>query len=150
MAMGIERDKVSCISREMLSLDRVSPYFPIFPLRSVQLSHNPSVHVYHALRLTVEQSNTPWLRAFLEQDGLGSLVEAVEQLSSTQFTGFSDAILLLDCIACVRSVLNTSLGMTHFLNSDIYMRKLVKGKPRSLYISILNEDQRFFFSEVLN
>ena len=104
------------------------------PARCVQLSHNPSVHVYHALKLKIDHSSALWLREFLELGGLGSLMEALVHLSYANFTGFSDAILQLDCVACIRAVLNTNSGMSHFLDNEDYTRKLIKGKVKENYL----------------
>ena len=101
------------------------------PEHCVTLTHNPSIHVYHALKSRIESSAPVWLQQFLELDGLGSLLSTVEQLSrSTAGTdgSFSGAILQLDCLSCVKAILNTSIGMSYFLQHQNYTRKLVMGE----------------------
>ena len=101
------------------------------PEHCVTMTHNPSIHVYHALKSRIESSAPSWLQQFLELDGLGSLISTVEQLSrstSASDGSFSGAILQLDCISCVKAVLNTTIGMTYFLQHQNYTRKLVMGE----------------------
>nr|KAG5690781.1 hypothetical protein BaRGS_015308 [Batillaria attramentaria] len=43
------------------------------------------------------------------------------------FTSFSDAILQIDCISCIRAILNTPLGIDHLLHSSDDTNKLVIG-----------------------
>ena len=78
-----------------------------------------------------QESHPRLLQQFLELDGLGSLISTVEQLSrstSASDGSFSGAILQLDCISCVKAVLNTTIGMTYFLQHQNYTRKLVMGE----------------------
>ena len=101
------------------------------PEHCVTMTHNPSIHVYHALKSRIGSSSPSWLQQFLELDGLGSLISTVEQLSrstSASDGSFSGAILQLDCISCVKAVLNTTIGMTYFLQHQNYTRKLVMGE----------------------
>ena len=70
-----------------------------------------------------------WLRAFLELGGLDLLVSTLERLAAAKhdFSSFSDAILQLDCVACVRELLNTDIGMRWMVDNRGLVRKLVKG-----------------------
>ncbi|WAQ97742.1 INF2-like protein [Mya arenaria] len=62
---------------------------------------------------------------YLELNGLDSLLDSLDQMTGRSgFTCFSDAILQIDCISCIRSVLNSSVGMEYFINNDIYTKKL--------------------------
>lgn len=69
-----------------------------------------------------------FFQEFLELDGLDSLLDSLDQMSGRGFTCFSDAILQIDCISCIRCVLNTRLGLEYFINSDVYTKKLTMGK----------------------
>ena len=44
------------------------------------------------------------------------------------FTCFSDAILQIDCISCIRCILNTNIGLEYFISNDVYTKKLTMGK----------------------
>ena len=43
------------------------------------------------------------------------------------FTCFSDAILQIDCISCIRCILNTGIGLEYFVSNDVYTKKLTMG-----------------------
>ena len=96
--------------------------------RCVQLAHTPSINIYYALKVKIENSTSQWLQDFLDYGGMECFLSAVAQLSGNNFTSFSDAIIQLDCVTCIRTVLNTKLGLRHFVLQDGYTRKLVKGE----------------------
>ena len=98
------------------------------PERCVRLSRNPSVHVYYALRMKLEQCTIPWLNGFLELGGVSTLLDSLEKFNGKGFTNFSDAVLQLDCISCIRSVLNTKPGIKYFVEQEDYTAKLACGK----------------------
>ncbi|XP_064609571.1 LOW QUALITY PROTEIN: inverted formin-2-like [Liolophura sinensis] len=84
----------------------------------VSVSHNPSVQVYFALRRKIEQSDDDWLDEFLRLDGLESLLDSLCHMTGKAFTNFSDAILMLDCVCCIRSVLNRQIGLEFVLQQE--------------------------------
>ena len=103
------------------------------PERCVQLVHTPSVHVFFGLKVKIQQSGPEWLTEFLHLGGMGALLDSLEQMSGTTMTSFCDAILQLDCIACLQALLNTTVGMDYLVTQDSYVRQLVLGKI-SFYI----------------
>ncbi|KAL4230347.1 Inverted formin-2 [Mactra antiquata] len=99
------------------------------PKQCVTLTHSvPSVQMYCALRSKLDSCSDKWLQEFLHRDGLDSLLDALYQMSSKGFVCFSDAILQMDCLSCIRCILNTSFGLDYFINNDLYTRKLTMGK----------------------
>lgn len=97
------------------------------PDRCVRLSHNPSIHVYYALKSKIENSDQAWLEEFLELDGLESLLDSLVLLSGKGFMNISDSVLQLDCIACVKAILNTRLGLQFVISKETCVRKLASG-----------------------
>ena len=92
--------------------------------------HNPTVHIYYALKEKIENSDQKWLEEFLDHQGLTSLVDTVQTLSNSNdhgFNSFSDAIILVDCISCIRSLLNTNTGMRYLISQENSTRQLVSG-----------------------
>lgn len=101
------------------------------PAKCVQLAHNPSVHVYYALKSRIEQSSSSWLREFLDYDGLLILLDTLVQLADNPehgYSSFSDAILQLDCVSCVKAIINTGVGMKYMIQQEDYVHKLLQGK----------------------
>ena len=75
------------------------------------------------------------MNKFLHLGGLESLLDALEQLSGKEFTNFGDAVLQLDCLACVRAVLNTNEGMVFLLRPEDLVRKLVIGEFQCVVVN---------------
>ncbi|XP_069129228.1 inverted formin-2-like [Argopecten irradians] len=95
------------------------------PERCILLSHSaPSVQMFYALRMRLESSTETWLQEFLELDGLQSLLTSLCQMTGRGFTSFSDAIFQLDCIACIRNILNTHTGLDFMIKNENYTSKL--------------------------
>ncbi|KAL8612531.1 hypothetical protein ACOMHN_053596 [Nucella lapillus] len=93
----------------------------------VVASHSPSVHVYYALRSQLERCKPSWLQEFVALGGMDSLLDSLCQMTGKTFTSFSDAILQIDCISCIRAILNTHLGIHYLLNTPTAANKLVMG-----------------------
>ena len=98
------------------------------PARCVRLTHSPSTHVYYALSKKIEASTAAWLSEFLSLDGLDSLLHSLILLAGRGLTSISDSVLQLDCLGCVRSILNTRVGLQYFLDQPGYTNQLALGK----------------------
>lgn len=72
------------------------------------------------------QVGEDWLEDFLNLDGLGVLFESLERLSDRGFSSITDAILQLECVLCVKTVMNSTSGLEYIINNDDYTRKLAK------------------------
>ncbi|ELU12761.1 hypothetical protein CAPTEDRAFT_83604, partial [Capitella teleta] len=95
------------------------------PERCLKLAQNPSTQGYYALKASLETSSASWIQRYLNLGGLDALVDALESLSGRDFTNFGDTVLQLDCLGCIRAVLNTTEGMNSLLNQEDLVRKLV-------------------------
>lgn len=90
--------------------------------------------MFYALRLRLENTSEAWLREYLERDGLDIMLHSLCEMTGKAFTSFSDAILQLDCVSCIRAILNTSVGLDFMVKHEDYTAKLILG----LYSSFLN------------
>lgn len=73
---------------------------------------------------------------FLELGGLNVLMDALEILSirlSAQncHIAFMDAFVALECVQCIKEVLNSQAGVLYFLSSPDLVCQLVYGKSIS-------------------
>lgn len=90
---------------------------------------NPSVSNYCGLRSRLRQASVPWLQSFLDSGGLDSLFSALEMLgtrtraSSTVVTTF----LQMECVSCIKSVMNTKTGLDFMLENRELSRLLTEG-----------------------
>ncbi|XP_045594801.2 inverted formin-2 isoform X1 [Procambarus clarkii] len=96
------------------------------PETCVTLLRIPSVSNYSGLKKLMEVASKEWLEDFLNLDGLGVLFESLERLSDRRFSSIADALLQLECVLCVKAVMNSKTGLEYIINSDNYTRKLAK------------------------
>ena len=77
------------------------------------------------------------LQEFLDLGGVDSLLDSLDQMAGRGFTCFSDAILQIDCISCIRCILNTGIGLEYFVSNDVYTKKLTMGNVPHLNVNIM-------------
>ena len=60
------------------------------------------------------------------------LFHAVDTLSSARVTKLADALLLLECVVCIKALMNNKLGMERLVQqANDFGRKLVRGGSAS-------------------
>ena len=60
------------------------------------------------------------------------LFNAVDTLSSARVTKLADALLLLECVVCIKALMNNKLGMERLVQqANDFGRKLVRGESAS-------------------
>ena len=94
----------------------------------VGLLRIPSMQTYAALNKKLQTSDKEWIQGFLDNDGLEVLLNCVETRGKRRVTLLSDAMVLLECVACVKSVMNNQMGLEYIIQNPEYTRKLVKGE----------------------
>lgn len=97
------------------------------PELCVHLLRLPNVQNYAGMKKWLENCKKQQMLEFLELDGLGILFEALEKLSDKGFASVADALLQLECVLCVRVVMNSRLGLEYITNHKECCRKLIKG-----------------------
>ncbi len=55
-------------------------------------------------------------------------MDAVDSMSQRRVTALSDAMLLLECVSCVKHVLNSKIGLEYLIEQKEYTRKLARGE----------------------
>ena len=65
---------------------------------------------------------------YVECGGLSALLESMTILASMERSAanISDSVLQLDCLRCVRTLLNRRDGLAMFLGADDHVNKLVE------------------------
>ena len=97
----------------------------------VRSIRSPTVQTYTALRRKLAQcSDTKgWMVRFLQADGLALLIEALEKLCDTGVPfNLVDTFLQLECIGCVRAVMNSQTGLDYIIENRDFTHKLAAGK----------------------
>jgi len=83
--------------------------------------------IYAALNKKLRTCERSWMEGFLEEGGLEVLLQGVESLSARRVVQLADAMLLLECVACVKSVMNSTIGLQVITQNSDYVNILVKG-----------------------
>ena len=93
--------------------------------RSLQ---NPCVSNFFGLRSKLRGASSVWVLSFLQHGGLDSLFQALGNLGKRRRTaGVVNAFLQLECVFCIRSVMNTKTGMDFILENKELSRLLIQG-----------------------
>lgn len=87
----------------------------------------PTLKTYGSLIRKLESCSKKWLTEFLELGGLTSLFEVLEKLSERGLARFSDAFLQLECVRCIKAVLNNVTGLEFMSNHPSLTNQLVTG-----------------------
>ena len=92
------------------------------------LQQIPSLKTYPGLIKKLETASDEWMLEFLQLGGLGNLLEVLEKLSDRGLLRFTDAFLQLECVRCIKTVLNSETGLKFMVQSEGLTRQLVAGK----------------------
>lgn len=65
-----------------------------------------------------------WMMEFLERDGLGVLLESLERLGARGFSSVADTFSQLQCVSCLRAVMNSQVGLEYIVQHQEYTRQL--------------------------
>lgn len=115
--------------REKISQDLGSPSLSkdIDPELCAKLIQKPSTHNYSSLKTILQQASEGWMKDFLEFGGMEVLLQSLERLESLNTNGFLRAVMQLECVYCIKSILNSTAGLS-FLSENIkFTRQLGRG-----------------------
>ena len=89
------------------------------------------------LRKRLKKADQKWIEEFLERGGLDSLLNSLSQLSSRRVYTFTDAIKQLECIGCIKDVMNHPFGMEYVvMTGGKSVNKITEGTV-NLFINFL-------------
>lgn len=100
----------------------------IEPELFIKLVRVPSLKTYTSLIRKLEGCSKKWPMEFLELGGLTSLFEVLEKLSERSLAKFSDACLQLECVRCIKAVLNNVTGLEFISSNSSLTNQLVIGR----------------------
>ena len=91
-----------------------------------------------SLKTRLSSCTDDWMLGFLDQGGLELLFACLIRLGERGFAKFTDAIDQLTCVRCIRSVMNSKLGLDHLVDSSSqnYVRTLAEGTSVVLLLSV--------------
>ena len=110
----------------------------------IRAIHYSTVHTYSGLRkkLTQVQTTDPeWMNTFLNANGLGLLIEALNKLCEKKsLNSFVDTVVQLECVGCIRTVMNSESGLDYMIDNKEVIGKLASGKkifPFTMTVSFI-------------
>lgn len=105
----------------------------IDPELCINLLRIPSLKNFSALHPKLAKCSSEWMWEFLSLGGLEILMNALEILSmrlsaeSGHFV-FMDAFVAVECVQCIKEVLNSHAGVQYFVSSPDLVSQLAYGK----------------------
>lgn len=93
----------------------------------VQLLRDPTVFNFCRLRSKLKSDDRRWMSGFLKLGGLEMLFEGLRSFGSYSGT-FSNLVQRLECVMCIRTVMNSQIGMQTLTTSTKFGEKFGTGK----------------------
>lgn len=99
------------------------------PELCVKLLETPSLKNFSGLRPRLEKASKEWLSEFLSIGGLDCLLDGLSSLSAgNRQSRFAEALEQIECVRCIKAVMNSTVGLAVMTASNELTRSLVKGK----------------------
>lgn len=98
----------------------------------LQWIRNPTLQNLAKLRRAVKTNDKDWMTEFLEFDGMGLLFQCLKDLGAIQGFHLTDMVLKMECIMCIREVVNSQTGLDCLLQikgrkDNIFGRRFASG-----------------------
>ena len=126
------RQKVPIFQQNVFVDSNQGQFSNIEPELCVNLLRIPSLKNFSALHPKLAKCSTEWMWEFLSLEGLEVLMNALEilsvRLSANTHCAFMDAFVALECVQCIREVLNSQAGVHYFVSSPDLVSQLAYGK----------------------
>ena len=85
------------------------------------------IEIFLAVRHRILDCTKKWMKEFVRQGGLGYLLDALEDLTSKQTYDLSEACEILECVSCIKAVMNSKNGLEAMVERKECAQKLAKG-----------------------
>ena len=108
----------------------------VSPELCIRWLKTPSVQNYYGLKAILEASSTEWLRAFVQHEGIEMLFEALQHLGERRRLSFADTFMQLQCVNCVRVVMNSREGLQSVIGDTKFTRFLARGWLTTFTLSV--------------
>ena len=127
---GWDRAKISIKRRSTLNIIRTES-----PLASIEgadaeltLALFKNSLNYIGLKNRIKTADEKWIEEFLEQGGLETIFDTLSALSSKGFCSLMDAVQQLECVRCIKAIMNHPFGIEYVIMiGNAFVNKLVKG-----------------------
>lgn len=123
--LSVHRNDVSSVIRGLMT--------DADPELCVKLLKTPSLKNFSGIRPRIENASKKWLSEFLNLGGFDCLLDGLTSRSSENGLKFTDALEQIECVRCIKAVMNSSVGLEVMTSSNELTRSLVKGKRVESY-----------------
>lgn len=96
------------------------------PELCVQLLQFPSLKNFSCLHLKLKSCKAKWLHEFVNLGGLSILLDSLDTMG--EHISFLDAFTKLECVRCVKEVMNSEAGLTAMMDASGFVYSLAQGK----------------------
>lgn len=93
----------------------------------VRLLSSSCLRNFSGLKTKLQTSSAEWIAEFLTQGGMEVLFEALERLSRGGKVAFVEAFMQLECVNCIKAVMNSKQGLDSMVENKSLVRNLVEG-----------------------
>lgn len=106
------------------------------PELCVKLLETPSLKNFSGIRPRLEKpASKEWLREFLTLGGLDCLLDGLSSLSSgSGVSRCTGALEQIECVRCIKAVMNSSVGLELMTRNSDLTRSLTKGERDEKYL----------------
>ena len=94
----------------------------------VRLLSSSCLRNFSGLKAKLQTSSEKWIAEFLNEGGMEVLFQALERLSrGGGKMAFVEAFMQLECVNCIKAVMNSKQGLDSMVQNSALVRNLVEG-----------------------
>lgn len=84
---------------------------------------------FRGLMHRLKTADQHWIEQFLSMGGLTAIFDALEAMGTQGFSSITDALKQLECVACVKAVMNSKFGLDFIIlqPGEGFVKKLTQG-----------------------
>lgn len=116
------------IQSKLLDAIHFQNFDSLSPEVCIDLMKSANLKFLSNLNKKLKQNNKAWNEEFLELNGARGLLDLVETLGIRRVTQLSDALLLLECVQCIKTIMNSKMGLAHLVEHGADLNRLVRGR----------------------
>ena len=99
-----------------------------FAERTLREIRSPTLGTYGNLKRRLAQCSPKGMRCFLESQGLDLLLDSLHKLTLKKNPTIVNAVLQVQCVDCVKAVMDSQIGLNLIIENKDYIQKLATGE----------------------
>ena len=97
------------------------------PAQIIHCLKDPSLRLISWLKRKLNHNMKAWKESFLLLDGVDALLDLMGTLGNRRITQLGDVQMVLESVGCIKTLLNSKMGVTYFVKNSQCLKKLIKG-----------------------